>query len=121
MAANASLTPTPVTFEAWVNIGTAKCNAILSRGNGNNALTDYIFQVGYDGTTCGVMKVSLFGAGGWDSSASLVPLNTWTHVAATYDGTTKQFYINGVSTTPTTAPDRCISAGRTGCTSGGKE
>ncbi|MEK9148913.1 MAG: LamG-like jellyroll fold domain-containing protein, partial [Candidatus Desantisbacteria bacterium] len=35
-------------------------------------------------------------------STSSIPLNTWTHVAATYDGSTIRTYINGVmdSTTP---------------------
>jgi DNA-binding beta-propeller fold protein YncE len=95
--ASASLTSRPVTFEAWVNPGIATCNTILSRGDGGNgATTDYILQVGYNGSTCGVMNIGFFGAGAWDSSASLIPLNTWTHVAVTYDGTNKMFYINGV-------------------------
>jgi hypothetical protein len=98
VASNASLTlGNQVTFEAWVNPSVPACNTILSRGDGaNNALTDYIFDVGYDGTTCGVMKVGFFGAGFWDASASIVPTNAWTHVAVTFDGTNKQFYINGV-------------------------
>jgi phosphodiesterase/alkaline phosphatase D-like protein len=94
--ANTNLTPSQLTFEAWVNPRTAKCNTILSRGDGGNNFTDYIFQVGYDGTTCGVMKVGFYGTGAWDSSTATVALNTWTHVAVTFDGTNKQFYINGV-------------------------
>lgn len=94
--ATAGLTPTPLTFEAWVNPSAATCNTIISRGHGGTADTDYIFQVGYDGTNCGVMKVAFFGAGAWDCSVSTVPTNTWTHVAVTYDGTNKQFFINGV-------------------------
>ncbi len=95
--ANPSFTPTQLTFEAWVNPSAATCNTILSRGDGSNGgLTDYIFDVGYDGATCGVMKMGFFGVGVWDASASTIPLNTWTHVAVTFDGTNKQFYINGM-------------------------
>ena len=96
---NPSFAPTNLTFEAWVNPGVAKCDTIFSRGDGSDINTDYIFQVGYDGTNCGVMKLSFFGAGGWDCSFSLVSTNTWTHVAVTYDGTNKQFFINGVLNT----------------------
>ena len=32
--ASSSLTPTPVTFEAWVNPSASACNTILSRGDG---------------------------------------------------------------------------------------
>src|SRR5262245_27409769 len=52
---NPSLTPSQFTFEAWVKINSAGCNTIISRGDGNTPSTDYIFQVGYDGTNCGVM------------------------------------------------------------------
>jgi hypothetical protein len=86
-----------MTFEAWVNPRSMKCNTIISKGDGGNgALTDFIFQVGYDGSTCGVMDVSFFGGGAWDASIDKVALNTWTHVAVTFDGSNKLFYINGV-------------------------
>jgi len=93
-----NLTPSlgQLTFEAWVNPHSKKCNTILSKGDGGNALTDFIFQVGYDGTNCGVMNVSFYGGGGWDVSSNTVPTNTWTHVAVTFDGTNKLFYINGI-------------------------
>src|SRR3954468_5724261 len=94
---NPGLNPTQFTFEAWVYVTSASCNAIVSKGDGNNGtITDYIFTVGYDGSTCGVMKVALFAAGAWDSSNNTVSLNTWTHVAVSFDGTNKIFYINGV-------------------------
>lgn len=84
-------------FEAWIRPRSAQCSTILSRGDGANlAATDYIFQVGTDGTNCGVMKLALLAGGTWTTSASTVPLNEWTHVAVTFDGFTNRFYINGV-------------------------
>ena len=96
VASNSSLTVSNrLTLEAWVKPAAAKCNTIVSRGDGGGT-NAYIFQVGYDGSSCGVMKVSFFGVGAWDASTSTVPLNAWTHVAVTFDGTNKLFYINGV-------------------------
>src|SRR5215472_17223477 len=95
--ANAALTPSQFTFEAWINPQKQDCNTIISRGDGGNASTDYIFQVGYNGTTCGTeMKVSLWAGGAWYTSGSTVPLNAWTHGAVAYDGALLYFYINGV-------------------------
>jgi hypothetical protein len=94
---NASFTPTNFTLEAWVYPTLSTCNTILSRGDGGiNSLTDYILDVGYDGNSCGTMTVGFFAAGAWDPSGHYVVLNGWTHVAVTYDGTIKHFYINGV-------------------------
>src|SRR5262249_3037207 len=73
------------------------CNSILARGDGTAFTnTDYIFQVGSDGTNCGVMKLALMVAGNWTTSISTVSLNEWTHVAVSYDGTMSRFYINGL-------------------------
>lgn len=85
------------TFEAWIKPRSAQCSTILARGNGTNLdATDYLFAVGTDGTNCGVMKLALMVGGAWAASESAVPLNAWTHVAATFDGTNRAFYLNGV-------------------------
>ena len=90
--ATALIQPNGFTFEAWVRPDAVACNTILSRGGGNNAaaLSDYVWAIG-----CGNTKVALMAAGGWDSSSSDIPLGAWTHVAATFDGVLKRFYING--------------------------
>jgi PKD repeat protein len=95
---NTNFTPTNLTFEAWVYPKSTSCNTILSRGDGTYGnLTDYILNVGYNTNGCGtMMTVGFFAAGAWDTSSNTVPLNAWTHVAVTYDGTNKRFYINGV-------------------------
>jgi hypothetical protein len=42
---------------------------------------------------------------GWDSiPGPAVATNQWTHLAATYDGTTKRFYVNGVEVGISTTP-----------------
>src|SRR5579884_201605 len=91
--ANASLTPTQITLEAWVNAATG--GTIISRGDGSTTNTDYILQISNDGASVG-QNVSFYAAGVWNDSIGTIPTNTWTHVAVTYDGTNKQFYINGV-------------------------
>ncbi|MDX2196751.1 MAG: LamG-like jellyroll fold domain-containing protein [Cytophagales bacterium] len=83
------------TFEAWVNYtGNNANNTIFSKGNGNGANNEYIFQIGggflqlYNGhPTLYTMYNSGF----------TIPSNTWTHVAATYNSTTSilGFYVNG--------------------------
>jgi hypothetical protein len=108
---DAALTPPQFTFEAWVYVTSQSCNTILSKGDGNNgAFTDYIFQVGTDGTSCGVMRVALFAGGAWDSSTNTVSLNTWTHVAVTFDGVNKVFYINGVKDQTASRPNAIYSS-----------
>ncbi len=83
-----------LTFEAWINPATMGCRTMLSQEN------DYIFQVGYNGATCGTtMNIGFYCAGAWHFSTGTVPTNAWTHVAVTYDGTAKQFFINGVLNT----------------------
>lgn len=48
-------------------------------------------------TANGRMGIYLYGTtlGGWHYSTAIVPLNTWTHVAYSYNGTTSTLYLNG--------------------------
>src|SRR5262245_26900265 len=93
-----------VSFEAWINPQKQDCNTILSSGTGLDPATDLIFDVGWNGFSCGgEMKAGLC-IGGWYYSQGTVPVGAWSHVAVTCDGTNVRFYINGVldSTSPQT-------------------
>jgi hypothetical protein len=84
------------TFEAWVNYtGSNTFNTILSKGNGNSNNNEYIFQI--QGGSLMLFNGRAPSSSVWYSSGFVIPTNTWTHVAATYNSTTSilGFYVNG--------------------------
>lgn len=85
----------PLSLEAWVKPTTAATNweNIILKGGPNTALS-YILN----GFGMPSLNPSFFvspAAAGVFSPAPL-PLNAWTHVAGTYDGSTVKIYTNGV-------------------------
>jgi PKD repeat protein len=80
---------TEATLEAWVNPS--------ALGGWRNIIykeQDIYFLMG--STPQGPADFGGTFASGNVYGASALPLNTWTHLAATYDGATMRFYVNGV-------------------------
>lgn len=95
-----ALNPTTgFTFEAWVRVTDDDgCSSIAGKG------WTQTWWVGVCGTT---MRSYLRGnAAGSRFDAGTIPAATWTHIAVTFDGTTRRHYINGVQVgeVATTAP-----------------
>ncbi len=93
----ALLNPTAaLTIECWVrrNNDTANYDMIVAKTSNDSA-----WASGY-GLYWGDQGNIGFFTSGWNSTYftgnSTIPINTWTHVAATYDGTVRNIYINGV-------------------------
>ncbi|MBU0618482.1 MAG: LamG domain-containing protein, partial [Planctomycetes bacterium] len=86
-----SLQVSALTLEAWIYYQKDGAETIVARGDGSGGTTDYIFQINKDGAG----KLNLWAAGAWHSSTAAISPNTWTHVAVTYDGSDKKFYIGG--------------------------
>jgi hypothetical protein len=86
------------TFEAWVNLSSGDDNnTIVSKGNGGNAQTEYIFQIAaHNSGQPG--KIALYLSGQWQYGLTTVPLNKWTHVDVAMEASTQEatFYINGL-------------------------
>lgn len=79
-----------ITIEAWVGVNTStpvtsECKSIL----GKNFTTSY--WVGICGTT---LRSYLAGAAS-QKDGGTVPVNEFTHIAVTYDGTNRRHFING--------------------------
>jgi hypothetical protein len=93
-----------MTLEAWVYPTSLSgwMNVIYKPDNGSSIC--YVLQ----GCTPSGQVPSLWGAFSSSSLSgpSALPLNTWSHLAGTYDGSTMNFYVNGllVGSRPQTGP-----------------
>lgn len=94
---NAAHNPPALTIAGWVNITQAPATGheyyVISKYGGN--FDGYILRVG----STMVPSFSLARMPNVQShatAATAIPLNTWVHLAATYDGTTSSIYVNGV-------------------------
>lgn len=87
-----------ITLEAWVNPGSSSSTVCVI---GKNFTSSYF--LGIQGTTG---RIIFYPKGNFflrSRSSTSIPLNTWTHIAGVYDGTTTRIYLNGVLDTSTTA------------------
>jgi hypothetical protein len=85
---------TAMTLEAWVNPSAVSSawRDVVYKGNDNYFLEASTTTSG--GVPCGA---GTFGtANVWALGTAVLAMNTWTHIATTYDGATLRFYVNGV-------------------------
>jgi hypothetical protein len=81
-----------MTLEAWVypTSASSSWNDAIYKGNDNYYLMASSFSLGQPAAG-GIFA----GSHGEVFAPNALPLNTWTHLAATYDGTTLRLYLNG--------------------------
>jgi hypothetical protein len=87
---------TGMTLEAWVNpttLGTSWRTVMLKETTGNMTYSLYANR----NTQVPNTQVNIGGEQNVNGSAQL-PLNTWTHLAASYDGANLKLYTNGLQT-----------------------
>ncbi|KKR82378.1 MAG: hypothetical protein UU73_C0007G0018 [Candidatus Daviesbacteria bacterium GW2011_GWA1_41_61] len=102
---NAALNPTTaITASTWINISSypASDKTILAKGNWAAAATAaYELYLGSSGSILKFRFVNSSSSVNCDSGGVTVnpaiPLNTWTHIIATYDGTNCKLFINGIN------------------------
>jgi hypothetical protein len=101
-AADLDLT-TGMTVEAWVQptVNASKWSVAVIKEQPSDPANDLSYALyAANGASNPPSVHGLFGSGGGaDKSAvgtSTLPINTWTHLAGTYDGTALRLYVNGV-------------------------
>ena len=118
---NPAFNSNELTFSSWVYPRTKPSPyddrplSIFSRWNSSNP--NFRYQVGYSNT----IQIQLNDVGGTlvVSEEDLVPFNTWSHVAMTYDQSKVKLYVNGVLVkeelydTPMTFGESSLTVGQT--------
>ncbi len=91
---------TAITIEAWVRrADTGRCETVVGK--------DYIsgYWLGFCSQR---IRFYTSGQGSAQDGVHSIPANEWTHIAVTFDGTTRRYYINGMldyeSISPATLP-----------------
>lgn len=103
---------TALTLEAWINPSVASNNGIIEKTVQGLVNSQYLLFI-----ENGAGEVRLKNSGGATTlwTDNLIPINTWTHIAATWDGDTVKMFINGVQQThtATVAPPLNVGSGWT--------
>ncbi len=99
---------TAVSVEAWIYAAAWSANRYENSifchhsGFGPNGLSGFALRAGANGTLSFVIGGDSAGVTDWHeaySNSGVLPLNQWTHVAATFDGSIIKLYKNGVFVT----------------------
>jgi hypothetical protein len=90
---NSALNPTAqVTYEAWVNLSVNANECVSIAGKGYSSA--WWLGACRSGSAPAVFRTYLRGSSSL-RDAGIIPTSEWTHVAVTFDGTTRRHYING--------------------------
>lgn len=81
------------TMMAWVNVDTANWNGVIAKANVNND-NQHAYTIEITPSNSVECKLGN-GAANVNVNGGNVALNTWTHIACSWDGTTVRLYING--------------------------
>lgn len=100
VASNASLNPTSVTVESWVNVANAPIGLsdVITKWGFDASVDSYLLAVYNDGSFLRVFGAIGDGSTGDSGFAGgLLTLNTWYHIAMTYNASTGEndLYLNG--------------------------
>ncbi len=89
------LSQTNGTIEFWVSVPSFSTGLnLVQQGQYFNAASGWTFGMSVDAT--GQLSASAWAAFSMNSGTTLLSLNTWTHVAATWGSSGARLYINGV-------------------------
>lgn len=95
------ITGTAITLEAWIyptawKTGAFDGNVICKEDNSNN--NGYMLRVGAGGKVNFALGYANKSWAEMTSASTVLSLNTWQHIAGTYDGSMMRIYVNGVAT-----------------------
>lgn len=92
-----ALKPNNVTLSAWIKPGSLSAvGAIIEKGDANTA--GYGMYALTSNKLCSVIRTTTGTLVSGASTVSSLQVGTWSHLAATYDGTTLKLYVNGAFT-----------------------
>lgn len=96
-----------LTVEAWVKPGTFGAPAtIMSRQNGANVLFDLLLDPVDASNANAEVQLQIDGVVVSAFGATTIATGDWSHLAATFDGSTLTLFVNGAPGTPVAAPGR---------------